>query len=104
MSPTREAVLAERLKQLVVAWVAALPRAGWSGSPADLAGELADLEADRRFYAVVPQARGVGDALTLAAAEIARAGWRWSQRRTGRGRLVEFTRIPGRPPKTPPRP
>lgn len=90
----RDAVLAERLKQLIAAWVARLPRGGWSGSPTALADELADLEAERRFYAVVPLARGVGDALAFAAAEIVAAGWRWSERRTGRGRVIEFARLP----------
>ncbi|MBA4187760.1 MAG: hypothetical protein C0467_07050 [Planctomycetaceae bacterium] len=84
---------AERFKTMMRAWLATLPKTGWSGSPTELADTIYLFAKSNQHYVYVPEGKGIARALQPATGAIYAAGWLCTERRTGRGRFIEFKRV-----------
>jgi hypothetical protein len=99
MPAVSSAELQERLRRLIGLWIASIPD-GWSGSPADAAEALADLNRNHRVYAPIPRRNSVVRVLEQHEPLIRGHGFTFTTSRTAAGRVV--TVMPaGRTPDPP---
>jgi hypothetical protein len=95
MADNRDEMLAHRWAELLRRWLAALPSAGWSGSPSELTASLDQADAEMRMFAHVPGSHAIARVIADAKPIFTTAGWSITFGRTGRGRRIEVRPLAG---------
>ncbi len=88
-----QATAEERFRRLLVAWLATLPRDGWTGGAAELFAALDAFEREGRFCAYVPTGSALTKALIREVSTVRAAGFALGTKRTKAARSIVFAPV-----------